>query len=126
MPLRTPEIAPVGGHAVSMLLPSDPAGPTVRSRWQIFQESGADRKDEKFGRPQRVGVERLIGGLTSAHAKDEDRLARGGPLLDDFYQALLTRVRAVSPRPQYCNEEHRAGSETEPRPSADRRDPRGA
>lgn len=49
-------------------------------------------KDEKFGRLERVGVERLILGLTSAHARDEDRLARGGALFDDLYQAFRTQA----------------------------------
>lgn len=60
--------------------------PALREVAEIVHD--VDLKDEKFGRLERVGVERLILGLTSAHAKDEDRLVRGGALFDDLYQAF--------------------------------------
>lgn len=60
--------------------------PALREVAEIVHD--VDLKDEKFGRLEYIGVERLISGLTSAHAKDEDRLARGGALFDDLYQAF--------------------------------------
>lgn len=52
-----------------------------------------DLKDAKFGRPETSGVDHLVAGLCMAHAADEDRLARGGALLDDLYE-YLRRKRA--------------------------------
>jgi hypothetical protein len=64
--------------------------PALREVAEIVHD--VDLKDEKFGRPERVGVERLILGLTSAHTKDEGRLVRGGALFDDLYQAFRAEV----------------------------------
>ena len=44
-----------------------------------------DLKDEKFGRPETVGIERLVAGIALAHAEDEERLARASAVLDDLY-----------------------------------------
>jgi hypothetical protein len=45
-----------------------------------------DLKDAKFGREEASGLKTLIAGLTLAHAKDEDRLTRGGAIFDDLYE----------------------------------------
>ena len=45
-----------------------------------------DLKDSKFGREEVGGLRTLIAGVTVAHAKDEDRLTRGGALFDDLYE----------------------------------------
>ena len=45
-----------------------------------------DLKDAKFGREEVGGLKTLIAGVTMAHAKDEDRLTRGGALFDDLYE----------------------------------------
>lgn len=44
-----------------------------------------DLKEEKFGRPETVGIERLVAGIALAHAGDEERLARASAVLDDLY-----------------------------------------
>ncbi len=45
-----------------------------------------DLKETKFGRAETAGVDHLVAGLCMAHARDEDRLARGGALFDDLYE----------------------------------------
>lgn len=47
-----------------------------------------DLKDSKCGRPETPGFERLIAGIALAHKEDDDRLARGSSLLDDFYESF--------------------------------------
>jgi len=44
-----------------------------------------DLKDEKFGRDDAAGVERVLSAIAAANADDEARLARGGQLFDDLY-----------------------------------------
>jgi hypothetical protein len=44
-----------------------------------------DCKDERFGRPETPGVASLLRGVTHLHGKDQERLARGGAILDDLY-----------------------------------------
>ncbi len=43
-----------------------------------------DLKDGKFARPETNGIANLISGISLAHAKDEDRLKRGGAIFDDL------------------------------------------
>jgi hypothetical protein len=45
-----------------------------------------DLKDAKFGRPETVGIERLIAGIAMAHKDDEVRLARAAVVFDDLYE----------------------------------------
>ena len=45
-----------------------------------------DLKDAKFGRPETVGIERLIAGIAMAHKEDEVRLARAAVVFDDLYE----------------------------------------
>jgi hypothetical protein len=45
-----------------------------------------DLKDDKFGRSESVGIERLIAGIAMAHKDDEARLARGAAVFDDLYE----------------------------------------
>jgi hypothetical protein len=45
-----------------------------------------DLKDEKFGRPEAIGIDHLIAGIAMAHREDEERLARGAPVFDDLYE----------------------------------------
>jgi hypothetical protein len=47
-----------------------------------------DCKDGKFGRDETAGLERLISGIARRHAADEDRLERGGAVLDELYEAF--------------------------------------
>jgi hypothetical protein len=47
-----------------------------------------DLKDGKFLRPETAGLERVIDGITRKHARDQERLAQGGTVLDALYDAL--------------------------------------
>ena len=44
-----------------------------------------DLKDDRHGRPEKVGVEYLINAIAMSHAEDESRLARASAALDDLY-----------------------------------------
>ncbi len=50
-----------------------------------------DLKDEKFGRSEAAGVERLVTGLLLANPADEDRFERGTALFDDLYESFRAR-----------------------------------
>ena len=45
-----------------------------------------DLKDSKFGRPETIGIDRLIAGIAMSHKEDENRLARGAAVFDDLYE----------------------------------------
>jgi hypothetical protein len=49
-----------------------------------------DLRDEKFGREDAAGIERVLAGIAAACAGDDQRLERGGALFDDLY-ALTAR-----------------------------------
>jgi len=51
-----------------------------------------DLKDDKHGRPEKVGIEHLINAIAAAHPEDEVRLARASATLDDLYE-LFRRKR---------------------------------
>jgi hypothetical protein len=55
-----------------------------------------DLKDEKFGRVEAAGVERLITGLILAHPEDEKRLEQGLFLFDQLYQSFRRQRPALS------------------------------
>jgi hypothetical protein len=55
-----------------------------------------DLKDEKFGRPEAAGIERMVTGLILANAEDAARLERGRILFDELYQSFQKRVPGVS------------------------------
>lgn len=44
-----------------------------------------DLKEDKFGREETAGVKALINGICSSTHDDEQRIARGGTILDDLY-----------------------------------------
>ena len=44
-----------------------------------------DLKDEKFGRDDAPGIERVLSGIAAANADDNMRLERGSQLFDDLY-----------------------------------------
>ena len=44
-----------------------------------------DLKDERFGRAETHGIERVLAAIAAAHADDEVRLTRGAQLFDDLY-----------------------------------------
>ncbi len=45
-----------------------------------------DLKDSKFGRPDTIGIERLIAGIAMTHKDDEARLERGCAVFNDLYE----------------------------------------
>jgi hypothetical protein len=51
-----------------------------------------DLKDDKFGRSEAPGIERLITGLALANPRDEARLERGLILFDELYQSFRRRT----------------------------------
>jgi hypothetical protein len=60
--------------------------PALRSVAEIVHD--VDLKDEKYGRPEALGVRQLIEGLVQAHPDDEERLARGLALFDDLFASF--------------------------------------
>jgi hypothetical protein len=50
-----------------------------------------DLKDGKYGREEAAGIRNLIAGIASAHNDDNQRLARGGAVLDDLYGYFTSR-----------------------------------
>jgi hypothetical protein len=51
-----------------------------------------DLKDEKFGRPEAPGIERLVAGLALANPEDEARLERGLVLFDELYRSFRRKA----------------------------------
>ncbi len=47
-----------------------------------------DLKDNKFGRDETPGFERLIAGIVKRNARDEARIERGRDLLNDLYESV--------------------------------------
>jgi hypothetical protein len=45
-----------------------------------------DLKDGKYGREEAAGIRNVIAGIAASHNDDEQRLARGGAVLDDLYR----------------------------------------
>ena len=52
-----------------------------------------DLKDEKFGREDALGIDRLIAGIAMANPEDEKRLAEGSALFNSLYE-YFKRKRA--------------------------------
>ena len=50
-----------------------------------------DLKDGKYGREEAAGIRTLIAGIASAHNDDNQRLERGGAVLDDLYGYFASR-----------------------------------
>jgi hypothetical protein len=49
-----------------------------------------DLKDGKFGREETAGIRTVMASISTAHHDDEQRLARGGAVLDDLYEYFST------------------------------------
>jgi hypothetical protein len=47
-----------------------------------------DLKETRYGHPETAGIERLLNGVVARHARDLDRLERGGELFDALHAAL--------------------------------------
>jgi hypothetical protein len=50
-----------------------------------------DLKDGKYGREEAAGIRTLIAGIASSHNDDEQRLARGGAVLDDLHHYFTNK-----------------------------------
>jgi hypothetical protein len=61
-------------------------GAALRSVGEIVHD--IDLKDDKFGRPEAAGIDRLITGMTLRHATDEARLAAGSAAFDALYESF--------------------------------------
>ena len=51
-----------------------------------------DLKDGKYGREETAGIRIVMAGIAAGKRDDEERLARGGAVLDDLYQSLKTQI----------------------------------
>lgn len=47
-----------------------------------------DLKDGRFGRPEAMGVERLVAGIAARHAQDDARIADGATVLEALYESF--------------------------------------
>jgi len=47
-----------------------------------------DLKDDKFVRPETLGIESVMRSISHSHASDSDRVARASAMLDDLYEYL--------------------------------------
>ena len=54
-----------------------------------------DLKDSKFGRPDAVGVQRLVEGLTAAHADSSARVTAALPIFDTLFASFGGRLQAL-------------------------------
>jgi len=52
-----------------------------------------DLKDEKFGREDAAGIERVLSGIAAANADDDARLARGTQLFDELHAVFSVKTR---------------------------------
>jgi len=58
--------------------------PALRPIAEIVHD--IDLKDEKFGRDEARGIDRLIAGIALAHKEDNDRLQHGASVFDGLYE----------------------------------------
>lgn len=62
------------------------ADPALQPIAEVVHE--IDLKDDKFGRPEARGIERVLAGILAACADDEGRLDRGFALFDQLYESF--------------------------------------
>jgi hypothetical protein len=67
------------------------ADPALKQIAEIVHD--IDLKDEKFGREDTLGLDRLIAGIAMAHPEDEKRLAEGSAVFNSLYE-YFKRKRA--------------------------------
>lgn len=60
--------------------------PALRPIAEIVHD--IDLKDDKFGRDETRGIDRLIAGIAMAHREDEARLQHGSALFDGLYEVF--------------------------------------
>lgn len=58
-----------------------------------------DLRDKKFGRPEAAGLKTLFSGIVTAHPVDEDRIERGGKVLDDLLEYFKRHYKSQT-RPE--------------------------
>ena len=66
--------------------------PALRVIGEIVHD--IDLKDEKFGREDVAGIERVLSGIAAANADDDARLARGAQLFDELYALFAVKAPA--------------------------------
>lgn len=69
------------------------ADPSLQPVAEIVHE--IDLRDEKYGRPETRGIERVLAGIFGASAEDEERLDRGFALFDELHGSFR-RKRPLS------------------------------
>lgn len=65
------------------------ADPALHAIAEIVHD--IDLKDEKFGREDAPGIERVLSGVAATYSDDEARIARGSQLFDELY-SLFTNT----------------------------------
>ena len=63
--------------------------PVLRRIGEIVHD--IDLKEDRYERPETVGVKQLLAGLIANTDRDEERLERGCALFDDLYRAMSTK-----------------------------------
>jgi len=66
--------------------------PALRQLAEIVHD--IDLKDDRYGRPETPGLERLLTGMALVHADDESRLRDGAAALDSVYASFRRRAGA--------------------------------
>jgi hypothetical protein len=61
------------------------AEPAVRAIAEVVHD--IDVRDDKFGRPETAGIERLVNGIALTQPEDEARIALGNQVFDALYEA---------------------------------------
>lgn len=67
--------------------------PALRAIGEIVHD--IDLKDEKFGREDAAGIERVLSGIAAANTDDDVRLVRGAQLFDDLYALFSVNTRTA-------------------------------
>ena len=67
--------------------------PALRAIGEIVHD--IDLKDEKFGRADAPGIERVLSGIAAANTDDDVRLTRGAQLFDDLYALFSAKTRTA-------------------------------
>ena len=67
-----------------LLTKADLTDPALQAIAEIVHD--IDLKDAKFARAETSGVASLIAGICAANPQDEQRIAQGGPILENLYQ----------------------------------------
>ena len=64
--------------------------PALASIGEIIHD--IDLKDGKYGREETAGIRIVMAGISAGQRDDEERLARGGAVLDDLYQSMKAQI----------------------------------